>query len=69
MEVPRRGVKLELHNSHSNAGSELFVNYTKAHGNIRSLTHLVRSGIKPTASWILVGFITAESQQELLYFH
>ena len=39
-----------LHHSHSNAGS---------------LTHLVRPGIKPVSSWILVVFATTEPQREL----
>ena len=33
------------------------VTYPTAHCNARSLTHCVRPGIKPTSSWILVGFI------------
>ena len=39
--------------------------YTTAHGNSRSLTYWARPGIEPTSSWILVGFVTAELQQEL----
>ena len=39
--------------------------YTTAHGNTRSLTHWARPGIKPTSSWMLVGFVTAEPQWEL----
>ena len=39
--------------------------YTKAHGNARSLTHWMRPGLKPTSSWILAGFVTAEPQWEL----
>ena len=39
-------------------------NYTTAHGNNRSLTHLVRPGIEPESSGILVGFAVAEPQQE-----
>ena len=34
--------------------------------NIRSLTHSVTPGIDPMSSWMLVGFITTEPQQELL---
>ena len=34
--------------------------------NTRSLTHWARPGIESTSSWILVGFITAEPQRELL---
>ena len=33
---------------------------------LRSLTHWPRPGIEPASSWILVGLITSESQQELL---
>ena len=44
--------------------------YTKAHSNARSQTHWARPGIEPMSSWILVGFIPAESQWELplIYF-
>ena len=34
--------------------------YTAAHGNSGSLTHWARAGIKPSSSWILVGFVTVE---------
>ena len=37
--------------------------YTTAHSNAGSLTHWVRTGIKPTTSWVLEGFVTAESQR------
>ena len=36
-----------------------------SHSNARSLTHLVRPGIEPTSSWILVRFISTAPQQEL----
>ena len=36
--------------------------YTRAHCNDRSLTHWARPGIEPTASWILVKFISTEPQ-------
>ena len=36
-----------------------------SHSSSRSLTHWARPGIKPTFSWILVGFVTAEPWQEL----
>ena len=42
------------------------VTYTTAHGNIRSTTHSKRPRIKPTSSWIQVGFIDTAPQQELL---
>ena len=44
------------------------VTYTIAHGNAGYLTHCAEPGIRPTSSWILVGFITAQPQRELLYF-
>ena len=40
--------------------------YTRAHGNIGSLNHWAKPGIKPSFSWILVGFVTAEPRGELL---
>ena len=36
--------------------------YTTAHGNAESLIHLVKPGIEPASSWILVGFVTTEPQ-------
>ena len=39
--------------------------YTTAHGNAGSLTHWARPGIKPTSSWMLVRFVSAELWQEL----
>ena len=42
------------------------MNYTTAHGNPRSLTQWVKPGIESASSWVLVGFVTAESKQELL---
>ena len=38
-----------------------------SHSNVRCLTHWARLGIEPTSSWILVGFVTTESQGELLF--
>ena len=40
--------------------------YTTTHSYARSLTHCAWSGIEPASSWILVGFITTEPQQERL---
>ena len=37
-----------------------------SHSNARSLNHWARPGIEPASLWILVGFITAEPQRELL---
>ena len=41
--------------------------YAAAPGKARSLTHCARLGIKPTSSWILIGFVSTEAQQELLF--
>ena len=40
--------------------------YTTAHSNAGSLTHSVRPEIEPVTSWMLVRFISAELQWELL---
>ena len=45
-----------------------FSTYTTAHSNTGTLTHWSRPGIKPESSWILVKFVTAEPQWELLNF-
>ena len=37
-----------------------------AHGNARSLSHRARPGIQPASLWMVVRFITAEPQGELL---
>ena len=42
---------------------------TTAHGNVGSLTHWLRPGIKPTSSWILVGFVSSEPWRELLSYY
>ena len=42
------------------------VTYTTARGNTGSLTHWVGPGSKPTSSWMLVRFISAEPWRELL---
>ena len=61
MEVSRLGVQSELQLS-----AYTSVTYTTVHGNARSLTHWMRSGIEPASSQILVGFTTAKPQWELL---
>ena len=38
-----------------------------SHFNAESLTHWAELGIQPTSLWRLVGFVTTEPQQELLY--
>ena len=54
--------------SHSNSESESHLQPT-AHGNTGSLTHWARPEIKPTSSWILVRFISAEPQWKLLNWY
>ena len=59
---------VSLHHSHSNTGSEPHLQSAQlAHGNTGSLTHWARPGINPQSSRILVGFVTAEPWQELLF--
>ena len=62
MEVPRLGVQSEQQlSAYSQPQQHLiraeFATYTTAHGNARTLTHRLRSGIEPTFSWIVVGFV------------
>ena len=47
------------------------MSYATAHGNTRSLIHWARPRIKPTSSWIQVGFISTASWWELpiTYIH
>ena len=68
MEVPRLGVELELQLPAYATATATWLQpaYTTVHGNAGSLTHYVRPGIEPASSWILVGFISAEPQWELL---
>ena len=57
-----------LHHSHNNTRSEPpSVTYTTAHGNTCSLTPWAMPGTEPASSWILVGFVPTEPQQELLF--
>ena len=44
------------------------VTYTTAHGSTRSLICWARPGIEAVSLWILVGFVTSESQWELPHF-
>ena len=73
MEVPRLGVKLELQLPAYSTATAMpdgvtSVTYTTAQCNAGSLlTHWMGPGIKPSSSWILVGFVSAEPQQELQY--
>ena len=58
-----------LHHSHSKLGSKPHLQPTPQLTAMPDpLTHWARPGIKSVSSWILVRFITAESQQELLFF-
>ena len=66
MEVPRLGVKSELQLPTYTTVQAASATYGTAYGNARSLTHCARPGIEPTSSWILVGFVTTETQWELL---
>ena len=43
------------------------VTYAIACSNVKSLPHWARPGIKPTSSWILVRFSTAELQRQFLH--
>ena len=65
---PIRATAASLHYSYSNVGYEppLCETYTTAHGNARSLTHWARLGIEPATLWLLVGFVSAAPQWELL---
>ena len=54
-----------LHYSHRNAGCKPCLWPTPQLMAMRSLTHWLRPGIKPEASWLLVGFIFAAPQWEL----
>ena len=58
MEIPRLPQQCQIRAT--------FVTYITAQGNLGSLTHRVRSGIKPESSWIPVRFLTTEPQGELL---
>ena len=82
MEVPRLEVESELQllaYAMATATQDLshFCNlHVTAHDNTRSLTHWESPGIEPASSWLLVGFIIIEPQQEPLnllvlkeYFH
>ena len=70
MEVPRLGVELELQllaTAPATAMQDLnhVCNLHYSSGQCWILNPLIESGIESTSSWILVGFLTAESGQEL----
>ena len=61
-------IAADLHHSHSKCQIwAVSVNYTTTLSNAGSLTHWASPGIELTSSWILVGFVTAELQLELLF--
>ena len=63
---PIRAAAANPHHSHSNAGSQPYLQPTLQLTTMPDpLTYRVRPGIEPTSSWISVGFITAEPQLEL----
>ena len=71
MEVPRLEIESELQLPTTATATAMpdpshVSTYTSVHSSTGSLTHWVRPGIKPSSSWILVGFVTAERQWELL---
>ena len=66
IEVPRLGVELELQlPRYATATATQDSTYTAAHANAISLTHWARAGVKPTSSWMLVRFSSAEPWWEL----
>ena len=61
MGIPRLGIKSELWPTSQPQQHQIqaeSATYATAHGNTGSLSHWARPGIKPTSSWILVGFLT-----------
>ena len=66
MEIPRLGVKSELElPAYATATAMQDLTYTTAQSNAGSLTHWEGPGIEPASSWILVRFMSTESQREL----
>ena len=66
VEVPRLGAESELQLLATAATQQPGIRvasatYTTARGNIRSLIHWVRPGIKTESSWILVRFVTCRA--------
>ena len=69
MEVLRLGVKSELQIPAYTTATVMqdlvaSVTYTTAQGKTGFLTHWERPRIEPASSWLLVGFIITEPQQE-----
>ena len=70
MEVPRLGVESELQplayaTATATWGLSCICNLHHSSGQLGCPTHLVRPGIKPKTSWILVGFISTAPQWKL----
>ena len=65
MEVPRLGVRSDLRWPVPQQQQWQIQTMSATYSNVGSLTNWVRPGIEPTSSWILVWFVTAESQWEL----
>ena len=71
--VPRLGVKLELQPSAYTTATamwDLSLVFDLYHNPWQCwiLSPLSEAGIEPASTWIVVGFVTAEPQWELLYF-
>ena len=70
MEVPRLGVNWSCSCGPTPQPQECRIQatsatHTTAHGKARSFTYGESPRIEPATSWILVGFVTTEPQQEL----
>ena len=73
MAFPSLGVKTELQllafaTAKQRGIQSASATYTTVHRNARSLTHKARPRTEPEPSWILLRFISAESQWEFLFF-
>ena len=73
--VPRLGIKSELQLRACATATATWdlsyicdLHHSSGRCQIRSLTHWVRPGIKPTSPWILVVFAITEPRQKLLGF-
>ena len=67
MEIPRLGVLIRvIPQPQQHRIRAASVTYTTAHGNTTSPTHCVRPGIEPSFLWILVWYVSAVPQWELL---
>ena len=73
MEVPRLGVESELHLLAYATATAIHdpryvcdLHHSSQQHQILYLTCWARPGIKPASSWVLIGFVTTDPQQELL---